>query len=128
MIHSQISGIGDQKGEQVAAMSILWTTNHGAELFAEFQDGCHGLLSPGFVTFEQHGDGSHLVRIKAFHVDYVEFLSCFNEVSPYGVCRWLERSAEMELSVIDKSDGGGPVASFADSLHELDTDFVIVEK
>ena len=86
-----------------------------------------GLNTPFLITLEDHGASSELVWIEALHVDDEELLGRFHELMPQTQILGLQSGAELELSVVDETDGGWPASGLADLLHEFDADFEVVE-
>jgi len=53
VLHGQVSSVGNQEGEQVAAHAVFRPADQAAKLFAEGHDGRVGTLRPLLVAFEE---------------------------------------------------------------------------
>mmetsp|Transcript_3750 Transcript_3750/g.6392 ORF Transcript_3750/g.6392 Transcript_3750/m.6392 type:complete len:257 (-) Transcript_3750:1008-1778(-) len=119
VLEAQVPDVGDHVGQLVAFDSIFGSSREAPVLRGDIEHLLHLERDDVLGTFEEAGGRHHLIRVESLHPNHVLLLDLVDDVLGAAGLGRLERLAELELDVVDQSQGRGVKLLLGHLLHEL---------
>lgn len=127
MCQRQVSRVGNQEGQQIAAHSVFRASGHASELLGELDHLAVLDFAVPLSAFEEQRASAKIVRVVSLVVQHIEFLDFIDQTFKRALSSRLESCAKFELFVIDKTARSWVDLQAGASVHEFHTVFPVVE-